>query len=47
MKKILFVFIFFIGQAGWAQTTISGKREVIGRDIGQIKGIKISGRIID
>jgi hypothetical protein len=24
-----------------------GKREVIGRDVGQLKGIKISGRIID
>lgn len=47
MKKILVILIFFIGQASWAQTTSPSKREVIGRDIGQLKGIKISGRIMD
>lgn len=47
MKKLLLLFIFLIGQGAWAQTTAPSKREVIGRDIGQLKGIKISGRIID
>lgn len=47
MKKILLLFIILLGQGAWAQTTTPPKREVIGRDIGQLKGIKISGRIID
>ncbi|OOG74340.1 TonB-dependent receptor [Algoriphagus sp. A40] len=47
MKKILLLFIFLLGHGAWAQTTTPSKREVIGRDIGQLKGIKISGRIID
>lgn len=47
MKKLILLFIFLIGQGAWAQTAAPSKREVIGRDIGQLKGIKISGRIID
>jgi len=47
MKKLILLFIVLIGQGAWAQTTAPSKREVIGRDIGQLKGIKISGRIID
>ncbi|HSF54507.1 MAG TPA: TonB-dependent receptor [Algoriphagus sp.] len=47
MNKILFLFFILIGHAAWAQTTSPTQREVIGRDIGQLKGIKISGRIID
>jgi hypothetical protein len=47
MKKNLFLLLFLIGQASWAQTVSPSKREVIGRDIGQLKGIKISGRITD
>jgi hypothetical protein len=47
MKKLILLFIFLIGQGAWAQTAAPSNREVIGRDIGQLKGIKISGRIID
>jgi hypothetical protein len=47
MKKFLLLSLFLIGQAAWAQTTAPTKREVVGRDIGQVKGIKIAGRIID
>ncbi|SEF54578.1 TonB-dependent receptor [Algoriphagus boritolerans] len=47
MNRIILLLIFLIGQGAWAQTTAPTKREVIGRDIGQLKGIKISGRIID
>jgi len=47
MKKILLLFLFLCAQAGWAQTVTPSKREVVGRDVGQLKGIKISGRIID
>jgi hypothetical protein len=47
MKKILFLLLFFIGHANWAQTASPSKREVVGRDIGQLKGVKISGRITD
>jgi len=47
MKKILLLFLFLCSQTGWAQTVTPNKREVIGRDVGQLKGIKISGRIID
>ena len=47
MKKIsLLIFLFFGLTAVWAQTP-SVKREVVGRDIGQLKGIKLSGRITD
>ena len=47
MKKIsLLIFLFFGLTAAWAQTP-SVKREVVGRDIGQLKGIKLSGRITD
>lgn len=45
MKKLLFIFFFLIAQLGMAQTEV--KREVVGRDIGQLKGIKISVRITD
>jgi hypothetical protein len=45
MKKLLLVFFLLLSQLGIAQTEV--KREVIGRDIGQLKGIQISGRIID
>lgn len=47
MKNCLFLIFFLIGHLTWAQTSSPPKREVIGRDIGQLKGIKISGRIID
>ncbi|GAA0880494.1 carboxypeptidase-like regulatory domain-containing protein [Algoriphagus jejuensis] len=47
MKKILLLALFLLGQSAWAQTVTPGKREVVGRDIGQLKGIKIQGRIID
>jgi hypothetical protein len=49
MKKSLLLVVFLIGQLAWvqAQTVSPPKREVVGRDIGQLKGIKISGRIID
>lgn len=47
MKKFLLLSLFLIGQAAWSQTTAPSKREVVGRDIGQLKGIKVSGRIID
>jgi hypothetical protein len=47
MKKLILVVYFLLGMAAaWAQTP-TGTREVIGRDIGQLKGIKISGRITD
>jgi len=47
MKKLILVVYFLLGWGtAWAQTpTVT--REVIGRDIGQLKGIKISGRITD
>lgn len=47
MKNLLlFTFLLFGYFAASAQTDAI-KREVVGRDIGQLKGIKISGRIID
>ncbi|MDI1324521.1 MAG: TonB-dependent receptor [Algoriphagus sp.] len=45
MKKLLFAFFFLLTHLGMAQTEV--KREVVGRDIGQLKGIKISVRITD
>lgn len=45
MKKLLFAFFFLLAHWSIAQTEV--KREVIGRDIGQLKGIKISVRITD
>lgn len=47
MKKLILVVYFLLGWGtAWAQTpTVT--REVIGRDIGQLKGIKLSGRITD
>ena len=45
MRRNLLLFFLLIAQIGFAQTSM--KREVIGRDVGQLKGIKISGRIID
>lgn len=47
MNRILLFLFLLLGQAAWAQTSPPPKREVIGRDIGQLKGIKISGRIMD
>ncbi|RIW16475.1 TonB-dependent receptor [Algoriphagus lacus] len=47
MKKFLLLILLLSGQLALAQTTTPEKREVVGRDIGQLKGIKISGRIID
>lgn len=47
MKKSLLILFILIGQWAAAQTTGPVKREVIGRDVGQLKGIRISGRIID
>lgn len=47
MKKILLLTYLFLGlSAAWAQSP-SVKREVIGRDIGQLKGISLSGRLTD
>ncbi len=45
MKGILGILIFMVCQLGYAQT--APKREIIGRDIGQLKGIKIVVRVID
>jgi len=47
MKKVFLIAILLLGiSSAWAQTP-AVKREVIGRDIGQLKGIKLSGRITD
>ncbi len=47
MKNILvFTLLLFAQLTTYAQTNAI-KREVVGRDIGQLKGIKIGGRIID
>ncbi|MBC6366390.1 TonB-dependent receptor [Algoriphagus sp. AK58] len=47
MKKLLLLTFLFVGlSSAWAQNS-PVKREVVGRDIGQLKGIKLSGRIID
>ena len=47
MKKILLLLFLVVGlSSAWAQTP-AVKREVVGRDIGQLKGIKLSGRITD
>ncbi|WP_373397002.1 hypothetical protein V8V91_20735 [Algoriphagus halophilus] len=45
MKKHLLIFFLLVSQLGWAQTEV--KREVFGRDIGQLIGIRFTGRIID
>jgi hypothetical protein len=45
MKRNLLLLFLLISHFTLAQTEV--KREVVGRDIGQLKGIKISGRIID
>lgn len=45
MKKLLFAFFLLLAHLGTAQTEI--KREVVGRDIGQLKGIRVSVRITD
>lgn len=48
MKKLLVIILMLVGSSTlWAQQNSTLKREVVGRDIGQLKGIKISGRIID
>jgi hypothetical protein len=47
MKKIILLIFLVVGlSSAWAQTP-AVKREVVGRDIGQLKGIKLSGRITD
>lgn len=45
MKKLLFAFFLLLAHWSMAQTEV--KREVIGRDIGQLKGIRIGVRITD
>lgn len=45
MRKYLLLFFLLLTQFGLAQTTL--KKEVIGRDFGQMSGIKITGRITD
>ncbi|MHA7131752.1 TonB-dependent receptor [Algoriphagus namhaensis] len=45
MRKILILLVMLFSQLAWGQT--EKKREVIGRDVGQLKGIKISARVID
>ena len=45
MKKILLLFLVLFAQFALAQTAV--KREVVGRDVGQLKGMKVSIRIID
>jgi hypothetical protein len=45
MKRNLLLLFLLISHLTLAQTEV--KRDVVGRDIGQLKGIKISGRIID
>ena len=48
MKKFLLIFFILLGPWALAQQTNAPlKREVVGRDVGQLKGIRISGRIID
>lgn len=48
MKYFILLLLFAqLGHFAVAQTITPSKREVVGRDIGQLKGIKISGRIID
>ena len=47
MKRIFLIACLILGlSSAWAQTP-AVKRDVIGRDIGQLKGIKLSGRITD
>ncbi|PZX52556.1 TonB-dependent receptor [Algoriphagus chordae] len=45
MRRNLLLLFLFVSQLGFAQTPV--KKEVVGRDVGQLKGLKISGRIID
>lgn len=45
MKKLLLVLFILASHWSFGQTEV--KREVVGRDIGQLKGIKIIGRITD
>ncbi len=45
MKKLLLAFVFMIPLLSLAQSQV--KREVVGRDVGQLKDIKISGRLLD
>ena len=47
MKKALLLLFILLGNLAVAQTTGPVKREVIGRDVGQLKGIRITGRILD
>lgn len=45
MKKIVLLSLLFFSHLAYSQTAV--KREVVGRDIGQLKGMKIAIRIID
>ncbi|MDN3204942.1 TonB-dependent receptor [Algoriphagus sediminis] len=45
MKKLLLACLLLLSHLALAQTEV--KREVIGRDIGQLNGIRISARVID
>ena len=45
MKRLLPLILFLLTHVAFTQT--QPKREVVGRDIGQLKNIKISGRIMD
>ncbi len=45
MKKLILACLILLSQLALAQTEV--KREVIGRDVGQLNGIKISARVID
>lgn len=45
MKRFLPLLFLLFAQFAFGQTEV--KREVVGRDIGQLKGIKISARVID
>jgi hypothetical protein len=47
MKKSLLLLFLLLGQFALAQTKGPVKREVVGKDVGQLKGIRITGRIID
>ncbi|SFO17588.1 TonB-dependent Receptor Plug Domain [Algoriphagus ornithinivorans] len=45
MKRLLPLILFLLTHVAFTQT--QPKREVVGRDVGQLKNIKISGRIMD
>ncbi|WP_297336169.1 TonB-dependent receptor [Algoriphagus sp.] len=45
MKKLLLLFFLFNLHQAYSQETL--KRQVIGRDVGQVENIRIAGRLID